>query len=851
MRDGTQIEFGRQGNGFEYLLGGWSHNDSTRTWTIGHESQVLLPRPRRRGTYVLTATGLPFVAAAVPFQRLIVQVNDTEVGRFLLNAPFKIECVLPWSLLADAAEILVRFRHPDAARPCDATSSRDRRWVAISFTDLTLSRAPAARSAELTAHRPPPGDDDDDAVPAALRQRRADQAGPKDVPFRRPGADWLQRPLMAHFADVAARIPGKVAVFDGKRSISFAEAMRFAASLSARIAAATPPGGRVAICLRNGAALPGTILACLAAGRSMALLDPDAPPAALGALEPDLQIIEPGAQPAFAGVPGLVPDAHAGAPGLNIAPMQPTAFLFPSALEPGTWAGASEAAVLHDIGQYIEAGHLNEDDQHLSVAAPSSLDALRPMLAAMLSGGTLHLIDQKSADLTEPLFVLRHAPISVCSGPLAALQALARQPDAYPSFRAMRLVRIDEGWLRWNDVAGLRSLLPDGCHVLYAHSTAETLTCVQQFVTMPTAGSGDFVPAGYALPGFAVSVVDAQGAAVPDGEVGELLVRSPFIADAVRSFQPARHRGGLFAFAQPADAQAAAAAAETDAMRREAVLAAWQAVLGAPPRRNELFASAGGDSLKLIELAVELENRLGRRLAMSLLTLQMNAAGIAAALGATEADADHAPSPLAHTLVQGFESLGGFCEFGFVQRACQVEPYSLLRFAGTEPRALIAAIDSGFAGFGDAETLHLDVKPPGEYVVRENRYGISFHTDVRIKHVTAEDMVRRESKRLGFLAERMRDDMAAARKIYIYRSHGLHEDDSMPALHSALRRHGPNRLVWVMSANRDNPAGSARQIADSLMLGYVDPNAVIDGGQTVLVESWLQVCTAAHRLFTA
>jgi len=46
-------------------------------------------------------------------------------------------------------------------------------------------------------------------------------------------------------------------------------------------------------------------------------------------------------------------------------------------------------------------------------------------------------------------------------------------------------------------------------------------------------------------------------------------------------------------------------------------------------------------------------------------------------------------------------------------------------------------------------------------------------------------------------------------------------------------------------------ASSARQIADSLMLGYVDPNAVIDGGQTVLVESWLQVCTAAHRAFTA
>jgi hypothetical protein len=206
---------------------------------------------------------------------------------------------------------------------------------------------------------------------------------------------------------------------------------------------------------------------------------------------------------------------------------------------------------------------------------------------------------------------------------------------------------------------------------------------------------------------------------------------------------------------------------------------------------------------------------------------------------------------LAHELVQRFESLGGFCEFGFVQRACQVEPYSLLRFAGTRPPGLIAAIESRLEGFAAPETLTLSVKETNEYVVRESRFGFAFHTDVMVGQVAAKDMLAREARRLGFLAERMRADLVAARPIFIYRSHGPDSDGAMPALHAALRRHGPNRLLWVMAADAEHPIGSTRQLSDSLMMGYVDPFAVIDEGRTVLVDSWLQVCSDAYRAFAA
>ncbi len=104
----------------------------------------MLPCPRRRATYLLTITGFAFAAPAVPFQRLLVEANGSEVGRFLLNGLFKVECVLPWNVLAEANELSIRFRHPDAVRPCDVSGIDDHRWIAVGFQELTLSRPPAA-----------------------------------------------------------------------------------------------------------------------------------------------------------------------------------------------------------------------------------------------------------------------------------------------------------------------------------------------------------------------------------------------------------------------------------------------------------------------------------------------------------------------------------------------------------------------------------------------------------------------------------------------------------------------------------------------------------------------------------
>ncbi len=418
------------------------------------------------------------------------------------------------------------------------------------------------------------------------------------------------------------------------------------------------------------------VLGCLAAGRPCALVDPGTNetigvPGAT--LRPALKIVHAAMPPVVVDVPQIVLPVEAHPPGQMDGQAETTiqeaAFLISCGRDRGRWVERSEAAVLLDIGLYIETCHLNDGDRHHPLAPQSSADGLRAMLAALLTGGTLHLVDQCSPGSAELLSAMLHAATTVCSGPASALLSLARLPGARQSFRAMRLVRIDAGPLHWNDVTVLRTLLPDACHILYAYCQTETFTCIQQFVTTPPAGARDTVPVGFALPGFAVSVIDPSGAEVPDGEVGELVVAGAFTGDSVHTGQMVRRSGnGLYEFVQHSDLPVVPVTPGFDINRdpvlRDAVRAASQSVLGVLPCTDETFASAGGDSLKLLEFAVQLEHRLGRRLPMSLLALQMGPEEIAAALAAPSAAAGSALSLLAHELMLRFESRAAIASSG-------------------------------------------------------------------------------------------------------------------------------------------------------------------------------------------
>ena len=73
-----------------------------------------------------------------------------------------------------------------------------------------------------------------------------------------------------------------------------------------------------------------------------------------------------------------------------------------------------------------------------------------------------------------------------------------------------------------------RAIAPVGCHFCIAYGQTEGYAS-QWFVPPARVGDGA-LPVGYLLPGQRYAIVDDAGNSVAPGEVGELIIRSPYVA---------------------------------------------------------------------------------------------------------------------------------------------------------------------------------------------------------------------------------------------------------------------------------------------------------------------------------
>lgn len=196
-----------------------------------------------------------------------------------------------------------------------------------------------------------------------------------------------------------------------------------------------------------------------------------------------------------------------------------------------------------------------------------------------------------------------------------------------------------------------------------------------------------------------------------------------------------------------------------------------------------------------------------------------------------------------------FESLGENCEFGLVQRRFGAEPLGLLRFASVSLPKLLSALDAGFAGVGLRENTTVELSPNGlEYMIRDRAYGFIHHAWVEHREQEASTVLRRELRRVPFLKRKLLGDLQAAEKLFVFRGmRALAEEEVFP-LAVALRRYGPNTLLFVCLANAAHPAGTVVWRAPGLLVGYLDRFAPGNNAHDALLNQWLEVCREACRV---
>ncbi len=189
------------------------------------------------------------------------------------------------------------------------------------------------------------------------------------------------------------------------------------------------------------------------------------------------------------------------------------------------------------------------------------------------------------------------------------------------------------------------------------------------------------------------------------------------------------------------------------------------------------------------------------------------------------------------------ESLGRNCEFGLVQRYCQTEPISLLRWSGAPLEGLINGLNNDFAGLmetatGEGSPRILPKERQKFWWLTCDRYNIQVHTGESFQRCSVEQAAQNVRRRLRWLAGKLMDDIRSGEKVFIYSSAEITDVGQASVLIEAFRRcGGPGPLVIVGQGGQD----ALRQAGDNVWFARI-PRLTSPGNATgVDLGAWLPV----------
>ena len=341
---------------------------------------------------------------------------------------------------------------------------------------------------------------------------------------------------------MARRQRGRIAIRDADTALTFGELWDGVSGLAETLGAETKPGDLIGILLPACPMFPLAMLACLASGRPFVALDTHHPPDWLDHVLQDARpaliiTLEDGLPGVEARMPTLRVIRLTGLPGsaasgwrpATMGVDEPACVLFTSGStgRPKSIVN-SQRNLLQRVAQSINAAHINTADRLLTLASPCTIVGVRDVMTALLAGASIHLLDPHGIGAREILTVIRAEAITI----LFAFPALLRSIVAARDGRAdasLRLVRVGGDTTVWSDIETLRAWLAPEAAIQLVYAATEA-PMMQWFVDDTCRREEARIPIGYPLPGNRLALVDEEGGATPPGEVGELIVASPYVS---------------------------------------------------------------------------------------------------------------------------------------------------------------------------------------------------------------------------------------------------------------------------------------------------------------------------------
>ncbi len=350
--------------------------------------------------------------------------------------------------------------------------------------------------------------------------------------------------IPSRFDKQVAENPQRTAIAHGDQSVSYgdlnAASNRFAHAILARCGAGAKPVG---LLVTQGIDLVCAILGILKAGKFYVPIDAALPEQSLREILDDAQadlVVADGRHVSLAqnlmadgsrvlAITDIDQSSTLSNPEIDIAP-DARAYIYFTSGSTGRPKGVADSHrnVLHNVMRYTNSLHIASDDRMTLLQSPSFSGAVSSLFGALLNGATVYPFDLKADGWSRIAHWLNQNQITIYHSVPSIFRLLERSGSTFPS---VRMIRLEGDQASLADIELYHKCFSTDCLLVNGWGATECGIIRQYFMNQQTRLEGNVVPIGYGVEDMEVFLVDDTGQPVAAGEIGEMAVRSRFLAE--------------------------------------------------------------------------------------------------------------------------------------------------------------------------------------------------------------------------------------------------------------------------------------------------------------------------------
>jgi amino acid adenylation domain-containing protein len=356
--------------------------------------------------------------------------------------------------------------------------------------------------------------------------------------------DDVRTSIPERFEKIVSRYPDRIAVKIGDQSVTYGELNGQANRLARVLLAET---GDEAVCvgllLNTGLPLLAGMLGVLKAGKLFALIDPSLPAARIASVVQDAQadlVIANQADLTTAAIPNpgfrvLQYNEVSGKIASDNLPLH----IAPETLATIVYTSGSTGEPKGVVWDHIGLLHRNmtrtqesepSDTDRIALLSSHAGNALNDIFLALLNGATLLPFDIRREGVIRFVSWMATEEVSICAISSPLFRRFCETLTGAESFPNLRIIRLRSDTVHPEDILLFKRFFPQHCVLVCGLSSSESGHLTTYSLNAAAELSGNEVPVGHPVADKEIILLDDQGREVNLGDVGEIVVRSRYLA---------------------------------------------------------------------------------------------------------------------------------------------------------------------------------------------------------------------------------------------------------------------------------------------------------------------------------